>query len=179
MLAPGSSQIEGIFRNLEADAREIFRAEGARPRLSRSADLRYQGQGFELRVDWSADAVARFHSLHARIYGYADLARAVEIVTLRVQAVVRTRKPRHTPASLTRGDGGLARIGAHRVFEEGPMAARCAVRPAATQTRRSYRRTCRDCGTERHHLCAERMVVGCGRFRQSCLARKAKPGGRA
>ncbi len=119
MLAPGSSQIGRVFRELETEARETFREEGTKPRLSRSADLRYRGQGFELRVDWGADAVTCFHSLHARTYGYADPDRAVEIVTLRVHAVARTHRPGHKPQSSIRGDGRQARIGAHRVFEEG------------------------------------------------------------
>ena len=119
MLAPGSSQIERIFRELESEARESFRAEGVRPESSRSADLRYRGQGFELRVDWGADAAARFHALHARTHGYSDPSRAVEIVTLRVQAVARTRKPKSAREAWSRGRGQRARIGAHRVFEEG------------------------------------------------------------
>lgn len=119
MLEPASSQIARVFRELEAEARETFRAEGARPHLSRTADLRYLGQGFELRVNWSANAVARFHEMHARTYGHADPTRAVEIVTLRVQAVSRTARPKHTGQSLIRGDGLQARIGPHRVFEEG------------------------------------------------------------
>lgn len=118
MLAPSSSQIARVFRELEAEARETFRAEGARPQLSRSADLRYQGQGFEMRIDWSADAVARFHGLHARTYGYADHTRAVEVVTLRVQAVGRMARPKLKRQPLIRGDGRDARIGAHGVFEE-------------------------------------------------------------
>lgn len=119
MLAPGSSQIQRVFRELEAEVREALRAEGARSVLSRAADLRYKGQGFELRVPWSADAVARFHALHARRFGYSDSLRAVEIVTLRVLAVARTRKPKHAREALVRGRGLNARIGPHRVFEEG------------------------------------------------------------
>lgn len=119
MLTPGSSQIEGAFRVLEAEARETFRAEGVRSVLSRSADLRYCGQGYEMRVDWGADADARFHALHARAHGYSDPSRAVEIVTLRVQAVARTRGPRSKPQSLSRSRGLSARIGTHRVFEQG------------------------------------------------------------
>ena len=87
--------------------------------LTRSADLRYHGQGFELRVDWSADTAARFHQLHARRYGYEDPARQVEIVTLRVQAVVRTERPRVAGPKRVRAALGNARIGAHRVFEDG------------------------------------------------------------
>ena len=119
MLAPKSPRIAQVYRELEAEARDAFRAEGAIPVLVRSADLRYHGQGFELRVDWSADAVARFHRLHEQSYGYANPARAVEIVTLRVQAVVRTQRPRLTQTALTRGNGRQAHIGTHRLFEAG------------------------------------------------------------
>jgi N-methylhydantoinase A len=119
MAAPGDSRIAGVFTQLEAEAREAFRREGVKPYLSRSADLRYQGQGFELRVPWSARVAKSFHSMHARAYGYADSERAVEIVTLRVQAVARTPKPKQAPAVLKRGDGARARLAQHRIFEEG------------------------------------------------------------
>jgi N-methylhydantoinase A len=119
MLAPGAPQIAQVFRDLESEARAAFSAEGARAILSRSADLRYHGQGFELRVDWSANAVVRFHRLHAQSYGYADPARAVEIVTLRVQAIARLRKPRLTRATLRKADARQAQISAHRIFEDG------------------------------------------------------------
>ncbi|HEU5352136.1 MAG TPA: hydantoinase/oxoprolinase family protein [Terracidiphilus sp.] len=119
MQAPGSAMIAAAFRALEAEARRAFAAEGRRPRLTRMADLRYHGQGFELRVPWNARAVEEFHRLHERHYGYADRARAVEVVTLRVLGVVATAKPRAAHAKLTRGDGKQARLGVHRVFEGG------------------------------------------------------------
>jgi N-methylhydantoinase A len=123
MLTPCSPQIARIYRELESEARASFRDEGARPTLTRSADLRYQGQGFELRVDWAADAVSRFHRQHAQSYGYADPTRAVEIVTLRVQAIARTRKPNPKPNSITRPirkrNAQQARIASDRVFEQG------------------------------------------------------------
>lgn len=119
MLGPGSREIEAAFRALEAEARAAFAAEGVRPRLTRVADLRYAGQGFELRVPWSARAVDEFHQRHARQYGHADRTRAVEVVTLRVQAVAVTTKPRAARAKMSRGDGRQAGLGAHRVFEGG------------------------------------------------------------
>jgi len=119
MLEPESAKIEPAFRVLEAEARRAFVAEGARPRLTRVADLRYHGQGFELRVPWSARAVEDFHLLHAQHYGYADRARAVEVVTLRVLAVVHTPAPCKARVKMVRGDGRHARLGAHRVFEGG------------------------------------------------------------
>jgi len=119
MLAPGTPRIAQVYRELEGEARTAFRAEGALPKLVRSADLRYHGQGFELRVDWAADSVARFHKLHEKSYGYSDRSRPVEIVTLRVQAVVRTRRPQPKKMSLIKGDGSRARIGAQKIFEAG------------------------------------------------------------
>lgn len=119
MTAPGDPQIAKVFAQLEAEALETFRHEGVIPSLTRAADLRYRGQGFELRVDWAASVVAKFHALHARSYGYADQKRPVEIVTLRVRAVARTRRPRESASRLERGDGAQARISSHRIFEDG------------------------------------------------------------
>jgi N-methylhydantoinase A len=119
MLAPGAAQIRMLFEGLEAQARTSFQQEGVTPSLTRAADLRYEGQGFELRVDWGADVIAQFHALHERSYGYADRGRHVEVVTLRVQAVARTPRPRQVAARLRRGNGGQAQIGPHRIFAEG------------------------------------------------------------
>jgi N-methylhydantoinase A len=129
MLPPGSPQIAKVFRALEAEAHAAFSAEGARAILSRSADLRYQGQGFELRVDWSSTAVARFHRLHAQSYGYADPTREIEIVTLRVQAVARSRKPQLPREALRKPDARDAQLRTHRIFEDGRW------RPAALYDR--------------------------------------------
>jgi N-methylhydantoinase A len=119
MSKPGAPQIEQVFAELEAEAHQTFQREGVTPSLERAADLRYHGQGFELRVDWSAKVVAQFHEMHARAYGYADPNRLVEIVTLRVQAIARTPRPRQTASALRRGNGAGARIGPHRIFENG------------------------------------------------------------
>jgi len=119
MLAPGAPQICKVFEELESEARATFLSEGVVPSLVRAADLRYEGQGFELRVDWSANVIERFHALHEQSYGYADSGRQVEVVTLRVTAVARTRKPRQSSMPLRRGDGAKARIAAHPIFEAG------------------------------------------------------------
>ncbi|PJF23278.1 MAG: 5-oxoprolinase [Phototrophicales bacterium] len=55
-----------------------------------SLDVRYQGQAYELNVpvsDVVNDICEAFHRIHARTYGYAIEARAVEVVNLRLQAV--------------------------------------------------------------------------------------------
>jgi N-methylhydantoinase A len=119
MTRPGSAGIGKIFRELEAEARNVFRSEGLKPALSRWADLRYQGQGFELRVEWGQEAVERFHQRHARSYGYADRGRAVEIVTLRVQALARTARRQEPRTKTAGGRAEEARIGKQRVFADG------------------------------------------------------------
>jgi N-methylhydantoinase A len=119
MLLPGGPQIQHVYRELESEARKVFRREGKRPVLARSADLRYHGQGFELRVDWSANVISRFHRLHATAYGYADPSRPVEIVTLRAQAIARTPHPRLRRAKPAGANADHALISPHRIFEDG------------------------------------------------------------
>jgi N-methylhydantoinase A len=60
-------------------------------------DLRYVGQSFELTVPLGPDLPARFHSAHAERYGYADPARAIELVA------VRTAEIRPAPALTVSG----------------------------------------------------------------------------
>jgi N-methylhydantoinase A len=59
-------------------------------------DLRYAGQSFELTVDDVGSpeaAVAAFHRLHARRFGFNAIGDPVELVTVRVIALGATRKP--------------------------------------------------------------------------------------
>jgi N-methylhydantoinase A len=120
MLQPGSAEVPRYFRELEQQAlRAADQTADQRPLLLRSADLRYCGQGYELRVDWGRDYLSRFHRLHAERYGYADESRPVEIVTLRLQTVVKTRREVRRLAKLRTGDGKQAILKAHRVFERG------------------------------------------------------------
>ncbi|MGH9720212.1 MAG: hydantoinase/oxoprolinase family protein, partial [Bryobacteraceae bacterium] len=89
--ALGRPKPEALYRELERTARRDL--PGAR--LERSADLRYAGQSYELTVAWRPPNIAApFHREHLRVYGYSDRKRAVELVTLRVRAVIPTAKPR-------------------------------------------------------------------------------------
>ena len=119
MLPPGSPSIDEAFTALESDARAAFASERTQLILHRSADLRYQGQGYELRVNWSGNVVARFHQMHAQAYGYADPARSVEIVTLRIQAIARSPRPRVVRVRLGNPEARHAIISNHRIFEDG------------------------------------------------------------
>jgi N-methylhydantoinase A len=54
-----------------------------------AADLRYEGQSFELLIPFedAGELEEAFHAEHERRYGHADRDRAVELVTLRAAAV--------------------------------------------------------------------------------------------
>jgi N-methylhydantoinase A len=115
-------RVRGAYRALEEQARAALDGEGfprGAQRLQRSADLRYAGQAFEVRVpvaDGELDAGAcdlvaeAFHAAHRRLYGYdfsADPRQAVEWVNLRVTGIGPIRRPE--VLQLAPADGGTDR----------------------------------------------------------------------
>ncbi|MGA7490056.1 MAG: hypothetical protein WBW74_24300, partial [Xanthobacteraceae bacterium] len=102
---------EDVFRQLEASARAELGAEGLRATdaaFARELDLRYTGQGYELRTPLAglfADrldaetlraARDRFDERHAQIHGHAAQGRPVEIVSYRLR--VRVAVPKYQPS---------------------------------------------------------------------------------
>jgi len=109
------------FAALEKRAANDFAAEAWRgsPRYRRSIDLRYRGQGYELNLPFSKNLVADFEQEHQRRYGYTHPKREIELVTLRLRAVLKS-DPVHggrAGAGTTRAEtstlarSGLARRG--------------------------------------------------------------------
>jgi N-methylhydantoinase A len=111
---------EVIFADLETKARAELEAEGLNPsdaRFSRELDLRYAGQGYELRTPLEglfekivteqtlSAARARFDERHAQIHGHSAPDRPVEAVSYRLRLRVGVPKfgPRvqesHVPRS--------------------------------------------------------------------------------
>jgi N-methylhydantoinase A len=107
---------EDIFRQLERRAGDELAAEGmssADARFARELDLRYTGQGYELRTpldglfgDRLTDAALaaardRFDERHARSHGHAARERPVEVVSyrLRVRVAVPKYEPRESAAA--------------------------------------------------------------------------------
>jgi N-methylhydantoinase A len=82
------------FAALEARARKEFHDErwNGKLHVDYSADLRYRGQGFELNVAFTNNLISEFHRLHQFRYGYSQPERAVEVVTLRLRARVRSAR---------------------------------------------------------------------------------------
>ena len=89
-------ELQKEFRKLETTAKKEFRAERWHGALhyERSLDLRYRGQGYELSVPATGDAVARFHDQHQLRYGYHHAGRELELVTLRLRVSLQTSPPK-------------------------------------------------------------------------------------
>jgi hypothetical protein len=61
-------------------------------------DVRYRGQGYELNVPYTGRLIAAFRREHERHYGYSYPAREIELVTLRLRAIMKSPQ-----SSLSRG----------------------------------------------------------------------------
>jgi N-methylhydantoinase A len=124
-------RIRAAFGELEAQAQAALDGEGfdrGSQRMQRTADLRYVGQAFEVRVpvtDGELDSAAAedvaqaFHAAHRQLYGYdfaTDPRQAVEWVNLRVSGIGPIRRP--DLVELPPRDGGTDRAvtGSRRVF---------------------------------------------------------------
>jgi hypothetical protein len=124
------AEVERAYAELQARSAATLRKEGfAEPdaRFVRTADLRYFGQAFEVRVPvpdgpLDADAVAdAFHDAHAALYGYSfrgDERQAVEWVNLRVSGVGPIPRPQLPALPLREGDAERARTGTRTVVFE-------------------------------------------------------------
>ena len=72
--------------------REGFSA--SRILLERQIDVRYIGQSYEITLPFSATYARDFHRTHARLYGYSNVGRPLEVVAVRVRAAGITHKPK-------------------------------------------------------------------------------------
>jgi N-methylhydantoinase A len=130
---------DAIFRELKARASAELAAEGladANATFQREFDLRYVGQGYELRVpldgfacegfDAQAMRVARdrFDDRHAQIHGHAAREKPVEIVSYRLR--VRVAVPKYEPVAELPAAGApppeAARKGRRDVYFDGERA---------------------------------------------------------
>jgi N-methylhydantoinase A len=98
-----------VYDELLVEADEALAAddvESAQRECTLAADLRYQGQNYELTLPVTAEdlshgfagLIARFNDQHRRIYGYQLAGREVQLVNARVSATGRTAHA-HWPVS--------------------------------------------------------------------------------
>ncbi|MDO8057030.1 MAG: hydantoinase/oxoprolinase family protein, partial [Candidatus Hermodarchaeota archaeon] len=95
---PDIKHLLKTFRKLVIQLLETMEQQGiekAAVQLTNFADLRYQGQAYEITLPvphpnqsktWIKELEQRFHSRHKQIYGYAAASSPVTIVNLRVEA---------------------------------------------------------------------------------------------
>jgi N-methylhydantoinase A len=123
--------VAGVLDDLQGQAAAALDREGfarAEHRYLRSADLRYVGQAFEVRVpvpDGAVDGALAgvvadsFHDAHEQLYGYAfrgDPRQPVEWVNLRVTGVGPIERPRLRELEHRDGRADRARTGVRPVF---------------------------------------------------------------
>jgi len=89
------ADLQKEFRRLHQEALNEFQTERwtGRLRFERSLDLRYRGQGYELNVPATGNVALHFHQEHQRRYGYHHPERDIELVTIRLRAVLKVPQP--------------------------------------------------------------------------------------
>src|SRR5439155_14931830 len=110
-----TDELAAAVAALEAEAETLLRAQGyGEVEIERAADLKYQGQSFELTVPlppvWNGDSAVRqlaeaFDKEHERTYGHKAAGDPIQVVNLRLTARVR-RPARRSDITLARGARG-------------------------------------------------------------------------
>ncbi len=115
--------VSEIFDELEKQGAAEFAADGLSGVTERSVDLRYRGQGYELNVSYDPkspeQSLVAFHELHRRRYGFADAARPVEIVNVRVRMIAASEPYEPERHEMVAGDGSAALSAERNVWFEG------------------------------------------------------------
>ncbi|HSE84475.1 MAG TPA: hydantoinase/oxoprolinase family protein [Thermodesulfobacteriota bacterium] len=83
-------EMEKGFKALESKAQAEFAQE--RIKFERFLDARYRRQSHEITIPYGKDFVRTFHQAHKKMYGYSKPENDVEIVTLRIRAIVSKKK---------------------------------------------------------------------------------------
>lgn len=142
MVGADNDDVEQVWAALEAQGAAELASEGVaadRIDLYRGADLRYEGEGYEVSVTLDADssrdltaAVAAFHAEHERIYGFSYPGRQnVELVNLRVQAIGHTQQAGALPP-LPADRPAAPPVSTRKVYWRGPGWIDCAIYDRAT-----------------------------------------------
>lgn len=118
MLPASTTLLEPYFVELEKRGTAEFRAEGLGGTITRSADLRYVGQGYEINVPAGTDMLANFHRAHQKRYGHSEEKKAVEVVNLRIRLTAVTAPLELPSRPVRQGDGQQALQKRRRIFFE-------------------------------------------------------------
>ncbi len=108
-LRPGKDPVsytflQARFQELRQHASQEVKRLGFPPEdliLEEFVDLRYQGQSFEITVPFGPDFSERFHREHARLYGWSQPERPLEVTAIRL-----TLREREKPVTLPERPSG-------------------------------------------------------------------------
>jgi N-methylhydantoinase A len=123
-------ELSGLFADLQGHASAALERQGFAPsshRYVRSADLRYRGQAFEVRVGapdgdlgdrFTSTVTERFHEEHERLFGYCyrEDDGSVEWVNLRVTGIGPIERPALRELDAGDESAGAARAGHRRTW---------------------------------------------------------------
>jgi N-methylhydantoinase A len=99
VMLPGSTSIEILEQSTQPlvdQGQEDLDREGVDPDqwcLSRTVDVRYVGQSFDLAVPLTSTFHEEFHRIHHARYGYSQTETPIEVVNVRVRAVGHVTPP--------------------------------------------------------------------------------------
>jgi len=123
LAAASPAELEALYAEMHAEAAALLKAQAAALKVERIADMRYRGQGYNVRVKLAGGAVSvaamreRFESEYVLHYGriYPDVE--IELVNLRIVARLPAAKP-FVPARLAPATGDVmqARKGSRRAW---------------------------------------------------------------
>jgi N-methylhydantoinase A len=107
-----AAQLDREFSALQKRAAKDFHDEAWHGRVHhrRSIEIRYRGQGYELNLPFGKNLLKEFEREHQRRYGYVHPTREVELVTLRLRALVKSTTG-HVGKIDHVGTGAFARSG--------------------------------------------------------------------
>lgn len=124
-----ADELLAAFREMESEGRAQLKVENVpddRVEIEWSADLRYEGQSYELNTPVKRkerltdedirDIIKRFHELHYRIYHYGSPEETVEFINVRVAAIGKVPKVSLAVGEAGDGDAEVARKGTRPVY---------------------------------------------------------------
>jgi N-methylhydantoinase A len=102
------TRLNAEFNKLRRKAAQDFLTEDWKGAIQYrfSVDVRYRGQGYELNVPFTDKLISAFRREHDRRYGYSYPAREIELVTLRLRAIMKSPQSRLGKTGATRGHRG-------------------------------------------------------------------------
>ncbi|MFQ5918588.1 MAG: hydantoinase/oxoprolinase family protein [Thermoplasmata archaeon] len=111
-LVGSDAVLEATLRDLEEKAQEELTDSEMRerPLLLRSVDLRYVGQSYEINVPLGENLEGRFHRRHEARFGYASEGEAIELVNVRLAAVVPQERPSPNVGSGQEASSGTRQV---------------------------------------------------------------------